>query len=129
MKKATLLVTLMLLLALLCDCESEDTVQYGFDNGRYVLEQSDGDTATPYILINEDGFSLVLNIAVSYQPSGTVERDGNKLVLNADFAGEKYAWTFTLTGDNTLRFSLSDSDFLISGAMIEDASVFVLAAD
>lgn len=127
MKKATLLVTLMLLLALLCGCESEDTVQYGFDNGRYVLEQSDGDTATPYILINEDGFSLVLDIAVSYQPSGTVERDGNKVVLKADFAGEKYAWAFTLTGDNTLRFSLSDSDFPISGAMIEDASVFVLA--
>ena len=45
MKKATLLVTLILLLALLCGCESEDTVQCGFDNGRYVLEQSDGDTA------------------------------------------------------------------------------------
>ena len=64
---------------------------------------------------------------MSYQPSGTVERDGNKLVLNADYAGEKYAWTFTLIDDNTLRFSLSDSDFPISGAMIEDASVFVLA--
>ena len=127
MKKATLLVTLILLLALLCGCESEDTVQYGFDGERYVLEQSDGDTATPYILINEEGFSLVLNIAVSYQPSGTVERDGNKLVLNADYAGEQYAWTFTLIDDNTLRFSLSDSDFPISGAMIEDASVFVLA--
>lgn len=37
MKKATLLVTLILLLALLCGCESEDTVQYGFDSGRYVL--------------------------------------------------------------------------------------------
>ena len=73
MKKATLLVTLIPLLALLCGCESEDTVQYGFDNERYVLEQSDGDTATPYILINEEGFSLVLNIAVTYQPSGTVE--------------------------------------------------------
>lgn len=129
MKKSTLLVTLILLLALLCGCKSEDTVQYGFDNGRYVLEQSDGDTATPYILINEDGFSLVLNIAVSYQPSGTVERDGNKLVLKADFAGEKYTWAFTLIDDSTLRFSLSDSDFPISGAMIEDASVFVLAAD
>ena len=73
MKKATLFVPLILLLALLCGCESEDTVQYGFDNERYVLEQSDGDTATPYILINEYGFSLVFNIAVSYQPSGTVE--------------------------------------------------------
>lgn len=37
MKKATLLVTLILLLALLCGCKSEDTVQNGFDNGRYVL--------------------------------------------------------------------------------------------
>ena len=48
-------------------------------------------------------------------------------MLNADYAGEKYAWTFTLIDDNTLRFSLSDSDFPICGAMIEDASVFVLA--
>ena len=34
MKRAALLVTLILLLALLYGCESEDTVQYGFDNRR-----------------------------------------------------------------------------------------------
>lgn len=71
-------------------------------DGRYVSDP-DG-FSVPYLLITGDRFTVINDIAVSYQPSGTAVRKGNQITLETKYAGDKCLWVFEVISEDTLRF-------------------------
>ena len=111
-------------LMLLSGCQSK---MFYLDTGRYTLDKSENDNVMPpYILINEDKFTVVQDIAVSYQPSGTIVTNSNEVVMEAEFAGEKYTWIFTLIDNNKLKLIFDKSNIPNDRVKWKDGMVFVL---
>ena len=97
---------------------------YSLSDGRYVTS-----TSMPYLLLGEGRFTVVKDIAVSYQPSGTVRRDGNSVVLEGVFADADFRYSFVLTSDDTLLFDLGASILPMSASGWNDGMIFTLADD
>ncbi|MBR7032536.1 MAG: hypothetical protein IKI03_02740 [Clostridia bacterium] len=97
---------------------------YSLSDGRYVTS-----TSMPYLLLGEGRFTVVKDIAVSYQPSGTVRRDGNSVVLEGVFADADFRYSFVLTSDDTLLFDLGASILPMSAYNWNDGMIFTLADD
>ena len=124
MKRLTAL--LMLLVMILSGCSGT----YSLHDGMYVQKQiEDGQIHVPYILIRDGRFTVVQDIAVSYQPSGEIEQSGNTVTMKTLFAGDEYSWVFELTADDTLKFSAEKSKPKEVGEPIEEGTIFVLSKD
>ena len=108
---------------------SAGTADYALSDGRYVITPSRGaygsDTFLPYILIKGERFTIVQDVAVSYQPGGTLVRNGNEFVLSGNFAGE-YSYAFTLIDDDTFRFVLDGSTVPPERTEWTDGLIFAL---
>ena len=108
MRKTLVGIVALLLLLTACGTESR---QYEMKDGLYALPGEDGRIEAPYLQFNEGRFRVVMQPALSYQPSGEIRRSGNQITLKTTYAGEDYTWTFTLTGDDVLRCSAADPSF------------------
>ncbi|MBR6951656.1 MAG: hypothetical protein IKH56_08015 [Oscillospiraceae bacterium] len=100
------------------------TEKYSLNDGRYVLSESDDASIIPYLLINNGRFTIVQDVAVSYQPSGTIERSGNIATMKTVYAGETYIWVFELIGHDQVKFHLGDSEIPVNRDKWEDEMVF-----
>ena len=126
--KRFILFALFLSLLLLPGCRRETS--FSLEDGRYVPEETGADgIAVPYLLLQDGRLAVIQKIAVSYQPSGTVTKDGNKIVMETIYANEPYKWTFILTDDNTLRFSAAKSSIPLRPEDWKDGMKFVLAEE
>lgn len=125
---------LLFALALLCilglaGCNkvpAEET--FSLEDGRYVVENSNEQISVPYILIQNGRFTVVMDIAVSYQPSGKIEKNENEVVMATSYADEELYWTFQLSNDNTLKFLLDKSQ-IPDGANFIDGASFILVEE
>ena len=97
---------------------------FSLDDGRYILDQYESEVTVPYILINEDRFTVVMNIAVSYQPSGKIVINDNEVIMESKFADETYTWVFTLTDNNQMTFLLNRSNVPDGSTEWNDGMVF-----
>lgn len=103
---------------------------YALEDGMYVPEHVETDQITvPYLLIRDGSMTIVQNIAVSYQPSGPLTVDQNKVVMETQFLNETCKWTFILSDDNTLAFSSGESSVPGDPEKWEDGMRFVLAKE
>ena len=102
---------------------------FSLHNGRYVLSGSADQVSSPYLLINEGRFTVIQHVAVSYQPSGTIERSGNTVTMKTVFAGETYIWVFELIDDNQLKLLLGDSIIPVNRDNWEEGMVFTLVQE
>ncbi|MBR3423577.1 MAG: hypothetical protein IKG80_03705, partial [Clostridia bacterium] len=101
-----------------------ESKEYSLSDGKYVTS-----TALPYLFLGEGRFTVVNDIAVSYQPSGTVRRDGNSVTLEGVYADNDFTYSFTLTDNDTLRFDLGGSTLPMSPSGWNDGIIFTLADD
>ena len=108
-----------------CGCENKE---YSLADGRYMLRLLDGEASVPYVLINGDHFTIVNDLAVSYQPSGEIVIKGNHVSMEADYGGATCRWSFALTGDNQLTFLL-DWSKVPEGSGWKRGMVFCLAEE
>lgn len=97
-------------------------------DGRYVLSESSADPV-PYLLIHGERYTVVKDIAVSYQPGGTIQRDGNRITFEGKYLNEDYRYTFTLIANDELRFELGQSRISQSQFEWTDGMVFSITAD
>ena len=102
---------------------------YSLAGGRYELQSEAEVIMAPYLLIQPGGFVIVQEIAVSYQPTGTLEIIGSDVVMEANYKDEVYRWVFELTGDNVLTFRAGKSKVPAGGAEWKDGMTFALADD
>ena len=124
MKKTLLKIMAVLSAALiLTACRAEP---YSLRDGIYVPRQISSQQITvPYIEIHDERFTIVQNTAVSYQPSGTIERKGNEVIMNSNYTGSVYRWVFELKSDNELTYSAEKSEIPDNSAGWEDKMVFI----
>ena len=107
-KKIILTITLLTFFTImLSGCQNKT---FSLDDGIYMLNQNGNEVTIPYILINEGGFTIVMNMAVSYQPSGKIVINDNEVIMESKFADETYTWVFTLTDNNQMTFLLNRSN-------------------
>ena len=79
--------------------------QHVLQEGTYVLKEQTDRFDAPFIEIyDEDHFTVVLNLAVSYQPSGEFQTQGNIVTMESRYGEGDYTWVFRIVEDNTLRF-------------------------
>ncbi len=110
--------------------EASQNKEFQLDEGRFVLEQIEKEgIGVPYLLLQEGNFTVVQNIAVSYQPSGKMVVNGNKVVMETKFAGEACKWTFELIADNKLQFFSDKSDIPDAWDNWKNELVFVLSEE
>lgn len=110
-----------------------ETVDYVLSGGRYIFNQEEV-AACPYLLIQEvlqeERFTVVQHIAVSYQPGGVVQKNGNELVLQGIYGSKEFCYLFTLVADDTLRFDLGRSKIVAQeDCTWADGMIFTLAHD
>jgi hypothetical protein len=73
--------------------------------------------------------TIIQDVAVSYQPSGMIERDGNTITMKTVYAGETYIWVFELIGHDQVKLHLSDSEVPVNHGKWEDEMVFTLVQE
>jgi hypothetical protein len=127
------IVFFVVILMSLSGCNSKtDSRTFSLDSGRYVPDYTEDEkdiNTVPYILIDKDKFSIIQDIAVSYQPSETLIRKGNEVVMETVFAGESYKWVFTLKDNNKLKFVLKKSVIPNNHFEWEDERLFSLTEE
>ena len=102
--------------------------EHSLSDGLYALNTTkNGQVETPYLLINANEFNIVIHDAVSYQPSGIIERDENKVIMKSEYLNDEYVWAFQLTADNTLMFLPNKSNVPASAANWENSMTFTLS--
>ena len=72
---------------------------------------------------------MIQSVAVSYQPSGTMVRNGNEVVMETVFADIPCKWTFRLIDDNRLQFVSARSSLPYGEELWENGMIFVLAEE
>ena len=84
--------------------------EYSMQDGLYVPgEIKDGQINVPYLIVEGDHFTVIQNMAVSYQPSGTMRKNGNEVTMETIFMDQKCRWTFELTENDRLKYIAKDS--------------------
>ena len=131
MKKAIIFtLVLALVIMLLSGCQGNS---FSLDEGLYVLEQTEKNggaaPAVPYLIVHGGSLYVVLDMGVSYQPSGAVTVNGNKVVMETVFANEPCKWTFKLIDNNRLKFVSAKSDIPPYGEAWKNGMVFVRAEE
>lgn len=134
MKKGWLVLLVPLLLFSGCGghgavTENRDAAErHSLRDGRYVLSETSSDLV-PYLLIHEGRYTVVKDIAVSYQPGGMIQRDGNAITFEGKYANEDYRYAFTLISNDVLRFELGQSKIPKSQSEWTDGMIFTLAEE
>ncbi|MBQ7687710.1 MAG: M56 family metallopeptidase [Clostridia bacterium] len=105
------------------------TKEYSLSDGRYITSEATNETIVPYLLIHEGRFTVIKDNAVSYQPSGTIERNGNTVTMKSVYAGEMYIWVFDMLDNNQLKLRLGDSTIPVSSDKWKDGMVFTQVHD
>ena len=82
---------------------------FHLEDGRYVLSPETEETSVLYLLIHEGKMTIVQDMAVSYQPSGRIARDGNRVMIDTKYADEDCRWIFQLIDDNQLKLMTEES--------------------
>ena len=93
------------------------------------LYTKDGETPgfdTPYLILRGDEMVYVMNMAVSYQPSGRFDQNGRTLVLKTEYLEQELILAFSVLDEETLVYQAPGS--VICGGMEEpeDGTVFRL---
>lgn len=109
--------------------EMFNSKDYSLNDGRYVISESADKISLPYLLINNGKMTIIQDVAVSYQPSGMIERDGNTITMKTVYAGETYIWVFELIGHDQVKLHLSDSEVPVNHGKWEDEMVFTLVQE
>jgi len=109
--------------------EMFNSKDYSLNDGRYVISESADKISLPYLLINNGKMTIIQDLAVSYQPSGMIERDGNTITMKTVFADETYIWVFELIGHDQVKLHLSDSEVPVNHGKWEDEMVFTLVQE
>ena len=134
MKKAFLFLLVPLLLLSGCGGHGEVTEtqnapdNYSLRDGRYTLSEPSADPA-PYLLIHDGRYTVVKDMAVSYQPGGMIQRDGNMITFEGQYLNENYRYAFTMIANDELRFDLDRSNIPQSQAEWTDGMVFSFTED
>ncbi len=102
---------------------------FSLHDGRYVLSGSSDQASSPYLLISEGRFTVIQHVAVSYQPSGMIERSGNSVTMKTVFAGETYIWVFELIGHDQIKLLLGDSIIPVNRDNWKEGMVFELVQE
>ena len=102
---------------------------FSLHDGRYVLSGSTDQASSPYLLISEGRFRVIQHVAVSYQPSGMIERSGNTVTMKTVFAGETYIWVFELIGHDQIKLLLGDSIIPVNRDNWKEGMVFELVQE
>ena len=113
-KRLAFVLVLVCVLGLVgCNTALEET-GYSLTDGLYVLENAIEQipAPVPYLLVHDGRLEVVLEDAISYMPSGKIERNGNEVILATTYGGKELCWTFKLVADNTLQFCASKSKIL-----------------
>ena len=101
--------------------------EYTMQDGLYVPQEiKDGQVDVPYMIVEGDHFTVVQNMAVSYQPSGTMQKNGNAVTMETEFMDQKCRWVFELTGNDSLKYIAKDSSLPGSSEEWKDGTIFVL---
>ena len=109
----------------LSGCASKE---YSLSEGMYVPKDiEDGQITVPYILIHDQRFTIVQDVAVSYQPSGTIERNRSEVIMETKFADQECRWVFVLSDNDTMKFLKDESSLPGSDAQWMDQMLFILA--
>ena len=101
---------------------------YSLRNGRYVISEPSADLV-PYLLIHDGRYTVIKDIAVSYQPGGTIQRDGNMILFEGKYLDEDYRYAFTLISSDELRFEFDRSIIPQSQSEWRDGMVFSITED
>lgn len=126
MRKRFFIAAAVIMLLILTGCQK----QYTLDSGRYMLTSDwSGENDVPYILLDDGRFTIVNDIRVSYQPSGSFTVNDDNVVMQSSYGGGTYAWVFRLTGDNELTFASGRSLIPTSWTEWKNGMVFVLTED
>ena len=102
---------------------------FSLHDGRYVLSGSTDQASSPYLLISDGRFTVIQHVAVSYQPSGMIERSGNSVTMKTVFAGETYIWVFELIGHDQIKLLLGDSIIPVNRDNWKEGMVFELVQE
>ena len=109
--------------------ESQNAAEsYSFRDGRYTLTEPSANLI-PYLLVREGRYTVVKDIAVSYQPGGTIQRAGNMIKFEGKYLNEDYRYAFTLIANDELRFELDQSKIPQSQSEWRDGMVFSITED
>ena len=125
-KTTTVLLTVLMTALLLSACQP---VSYLLNDGRYMLRQQNEQVNEPYLLINDGHFTVVMQMAVSYQPGGRIERNGNIVTMQTVYAGNNYRWVFELISDNQLKYLADQSSLPVLDNSWPDGLLFTLVKD
>ncbi len=100
--------------------------EYTMQDGLYVPQEiKDGQVDVPYMIVEGDHFTVVQNMAVSYQPSGTMQKNGNEVTMETEFMDQECRWVFELTENDRLRYIAKDSSLPENSEEWKDGTVFV----
>ena len=123
-KRLIAAVSAIVITALLSGCTVKE---YSLSEGMYVPETiEDGQVTVPYILIQDQRFTIVQDMALSYQPSGNIERKQNEVVMETTFADQECRWVFELADNDTIKFLEDRSSLPQSDAHWKDKMTFIL---
>lgn len=80
-------------------------------------------------MIHDGRYTVIKDIAVSYQPGGKIQRDGNIIIFEGKYINEDYRYAFTLIASDELRFEFDRSKIPQSQSEWRDGMVFSITED
>lgn len=101
-----LIVLLCVTMLFSAGCQKE---LYSLNAGLYMQDTEGEVMYTPFVQIHNGEFCVIQDIAISYQPAGKIERNGNDVILKSEYANMSWTWYFHLTDHGQLQFDLSKS--------------------
>ena len=93
-------------------------------DGIYAKDGEDPGIDKPYLIINGDQMHYIMNMAVSYQPSGKYEQNGSRIVMKTEYMDLEVILAFDVRDGDTLIYRSSGSVVPEEYFTIEDGTVF-----
>jgi len=77
--------------------------------GIYTASGDLNNVGVPYVTILANRFTVVENVAVSYQPAGDVEINGDEVILKGTYGNADFRYVFKITSRYTISFDAEKS--------------------
>ena len=77
--------------------------------GLYTASGDLNNIGLPYVTIFANRFTVVENVAVSYQPAGDVETNGDEVILKGTYGNADFRYVFKITSRYTISFDAEKS--------------------
>ena len=77
--------------------------------GLYTASGDLNNVGLPYVTIFANRFTVVENVAVSYQPAGDVEINGDEVILKGTYGDADFRYVFKITSGYTISFDAEKS--------------------